>query len=141
MSVHSIRETYLGFAVVQVISTVLVYVLVEPFGLWGALVVSALNQVGFYLASLVAIRRGGDSFRFVLPYCCAWRWLVAVSIGVAAGLAVDQGLAQLGFGGDLMRPVELLGGCLVAATGAGVCLVGALPLRVPESHQLVAAVQ
>jgi putative peptidoglycan lipid II flippase len=138
VSVHRIRETYLGLAAVQVVSTALVYVLVEPFGLTGALAVSALNLVGFCVAPLVALRGAGDSVRFRYPFHLVWKWTASVAVGVVAGALVAGAFARAGMTTDAPRAVNLAAGCFAAGAGVAVAVAVSLLLKVPETRELLA---
>jgi putative peptidoglycan lipid II flippase len=140
VSVHRVRQTYLALAAVQVISTLLVYALVVPFGLAGALAVNAMTRVGFCVAPLFALRAAGCAFRFRYPFRLAWRWAVAVVAGLVVAAPIQQILPN---GGTSItgRLFEIAGGGALAASGVMVAFGVSWMLSVPESRSLVSRIR
>ncbi|RPI76482.1 MAG: hypothetical protein EHM42_14740, partial [Planctomycetaceae bacterium] len=137
VSLHRVRETYGAMALVQLISAVLAWLLVSRFGLPGALGVMALNLVGFCAAPVVVLRATGDAFRFKYPLGRVWRWSLAATLGILAGVLVDRWIIAFAGTASVSRASSVVVGCLLASVGVAVAYGVSLLLRVPESRQLV----
>lgn len=136
VSLHLVRETYLALAAVQIASAALAWKIVPAFGLQGALLVAALNMLGFCVAPILVLRSAGSPIRIGLPVDRLWRWLVAVACGLLLAAVVDRLLLQLPLEMFNRRMLDVALGLLLAALGAATAFGVSAVLSVPESLQL-----
>ena len=139
VSMHLVRATYVALAFVQMFSALVAWLVVPPFGLAGALTVSAVNLMGFWVAPLAVLRLAGSPLIIRYPFGAAWRWLVAVLGGVGAGMLAHRVIGSPEAGSDWIRAAEVAVGCSLAGFSVAVAFGLSLAFKVPESRQLAAA--